>query len=169
MHKGLKEPHVFNAGANPVRLIKNLAGILLEAELQKIWDEIDSNVRDLYRLGESHFVFACAIPQNEWRQRASRFYYGAYNARRAIVLKVNGSFSTDASDHKNVEDLPDELPNAATYRQKLKDLREDRNLADYSHLANLGDLLISTAECEVLVTQLMVDAKAFLVTKGIVL
>ena len=103
MHKGLKEPHLFNVASNPLKVIRNLTGILLAAELDKIRAEIDANVVGLYRLGQLHFTFARAVPALEWRQRVSRLYYGAYNVRRAIMLKYDGTFSTDSSDHQKTD------------------------------------------------------------------
>jgi hypothetical protein len=152
MHKGLKEPHLFNAASNPLRIIRNLSGILTAAELAKITAEIDSNAIGLYRLGESHHQFAQSLDASYWRQRVSRLYYAAYNMRRAMALKYDGSFSTDSSDHAKVDAIPDALPNAAAYRLKLKNLRDDRNLADYSHLASETDLLMSPQEYELLVS-----------------
>ena len=169
MHKGLKEPHIFNAASNPLKLIRNLSGILAITELDKIRAEIDVNVVGLYRLGEVHYSFALTVPHGQWRQRISRLYYGAYNVRRAVALKHDGWFSTDAIDHQKVDSLPDALNNAATYRVQLKNLRDDRNLADYSHLARESDLLMSLNDYGVLVDSFIKDARAYLVSQGIVL
>ncbi|SAK85585.1 hypothetical protein [Caballeronia ptereochthonis] len=167
MHKGLKEPHLFNAASNPLKMIRNLAGILADSELDKIRKEIDANVIGLYRLGEAHFRFAAAVDEGEWRQKISRYYYAAYNVRRAVALKHDGTYSSDSSDHQKVDQIPDTLSNSALYRVKLKNLRDDRNLADYSHLANENDLLISIAEAKTVVSQLLNDAKKFLSENGI--
>jgi hypothetical protein len=44
---------------------------------------------------------------NIWNlPKISRFYYAGYNIRRAVILQFNGSFTTDSSDHKNVNPLP---------------------------------------------------------------
>ena len=169
MHKGLKEPHLLNAAANPHRLLRNLAGVLLGPELQKIQSEIDSNVLGLFRLGESHYRFAQAIVATEWRQRISRLYYAAYNCRRALALHYDGSFSTDSSDHQRVDDVPDGLSNVATYKVKLKNLRDDRNLGDYNHLARESDLLSTAAEYETVVGEFIRDVAAFLRARGLIL
>lgn len=169
MHKGIKEPHLFNAAPNALRMIRNLTGILDELELQKIRNEIDSNVIGLYRLGENHFTFAKSIKASEWRQRISRLYYAAYNIKRAIALKHDGSYTTDSSDHQKIDLLPESLNNHALYKVKLKNLRDDRNLADYSHLGQESDLLLSVFEAEKVVSDLMIDAKKFLTDNGIVL
>jgi len=167
LHKGLKEPHLFNAASNPLKIIKNLAGILAEVELDKIRREIDVNVVALYKLGESHFLFAKAISNTEWRQKISRLYYGAYNVRRAVSLKFDGTYSTDSSDHQKIDSIPDTFNNYAVYRNKLKSLRDDRNLADYNHLAKIEDLLLSVEESERLVTDLFSDAKNYFTSSGI--
>jgi hypothetical protein len=169
MHKGLKEPHLFNAASNPLKIIRNLAGILLATELDKIRAEVDVNVVGLFRLGQMHYAFARSVAATEWRQRISRLYYGAYNVRRAVALKYDGTFSTDSSDHQNVDRLPDAVNNAATYRVKLKNLREDRNLADYNHLAQVADLLISPSDYEIMVTDFIEDATRYLTSQGVTL
>jgi hypothetical protein len=167
MHKGLKEPHVLLASNNPQRLLANLAGILTYTELAKIHAELDRNTVALFHLGESHLAFCGHIAASEWRQRISRYYYAAYNIKRAVSLNFDGSFSTDASDHAKIDVLPDGFPNAATYATRLKNLRDDRNLADYSHLASSSDLLISADEAEKLVTQFKDDSRAFLASRGL--
>jgi hypothetical protein len=163
----LKSPHLFNAGANPLNVINNLSGLLSPAQLQILRDEIRSNLVRLYRLGDSHFKFATNVAAPEWRQRISRLYYGAYNARRALVLEVDGSFSTDSSDHKNVGNMPDALSNVATYRVRLANLREDRNLADYNHLAVEADLISTPADYQTMVQGFLTDAKSFLMNRGV--
>lgn len=165
----LKEPHLFNASPNPIRLIRNLEGILSQNELDKIRQEVLSNVVSLFRLGETHYLFARSLDPANWRQRVSRFYYGAYNVRRAVALKNNGNFSTDSSDHKNVDSIPDKMANASVYKIKLVNLRDDRNLADYSHLAQERDLLLPQAECEILVTDFIRDARTYLESDGVIL
>ena len=169
MHKGLKEPHLFNAASNPLKIIRNLAGILLATELDKIRAEVEVNVGGLFRLGQTHHAFARAIAAAEWRQRIARLYYGAYNVRRAVALKYDGTFSTDSSDHQNVDKLPDAVNNAATYRVKLKNLREDRNLADYNHLAQEADLISAPSDYEVMVTDFIRDATQYLTSQGVIL
>lgn len=169
VHNGLKEPHIFNASSNPLKLIKNLTHILTQNELDKIRKEIDLNVIGLFELGETHYNFASNTTQTEWRQRISRLYYGAYNIRRAVALKYDGWFSTDSSDHKKVETIPDAVQNAALYRTRLINLREDRNLADYSHLAKEVDLLHLVSDYEQLVGNFLMDAKVYLQTQGVAL
>lgn len=169
MHRALKEPHLFNAGPNPLKLIKNLSGILLEAELEKIRLEVKHNAVGLFRLGEQHIQFALSLNSDDWRQITSRLYYGVYNIRRAVVLMNDGKFSTDSSDHRDVESIPDSLNNSALHKQKLKDLRDDRNLADYSHVATVGDLLIEISQSPGVAGNFMADARDFLTERGVVL
>jgi hypothetical protein len=167
MHRGLREPHLFNAGPNPLKLIKNLEGLIDEAGLNSIRKEIDRNVVLLFKLGLSHYDFARTIPKHEWRQRISRYYYGAYNVRRAVALKNSGQFSTDSSDHKTVDQIPDEMQNAAALRARLGYLRDDRNLADYSHLAEINDLLVNPAEWELFVHEFIESAREYLKSQNI--
>ncbi len=149
LHKGLSEPHVLLASKNVQLMKKNLAGVLSVAELQKIEDAVNKEVASLFRLGQRHLTFAKGLPKKEWRQRVSRLYYAVYNFRRAVQLKDSGSFSTDSSDHNNVDVLPQAFSaNVEAHKAKLKDLRDDRNVADYSHLAIAKDLRMTPADAE---------------------
>ena len=167
MHKNLSEPHVLLASKDPQKLIRNLRGILTERQLGKIQQEIDKNVVWLFKLGLEHYSFAKTINNRNWRQRISRLYYGAYNIKRALQLKESGAFATDVSDHKTIDELPDALENVAVYKARLKTMRDDRNLADYSHLAREDDLLIPADETQDIVSELIVDAKKYFATKNI--
>jgi hypothetical protein len=166
-HKGLVEPHILLASANPQRLIKNLSHILTPDQLQLIELEINSNVRSLFLLGEVHYEFAIKANKKDWRQIVSRLYYAAYNFKRAVSLKSDGTYSTDSTDHQKIDLLPKSLDNAEAYKLQLKNLRDDRNLADYSHLAVEEDLLGSTEDATALVTKFMNDIKVFLIARGV--
>jgi hypothetical protein len=165
--RGLKEPHVLLASGNPKKLIRNLALILSPDELKKIQDEVDRNVLSLYVLGLGHYEFAMRITGGEWRQSISRLYYAAYNVKRAVSLKHDGLFSTDSGDHMKIDVLPDSFDNVGTYRSRLKALRDDRNLSDYSHSAVESDLLYSVVVSRSLVSDFVRDAKKFLMDNGV--
>ncbi|WP_442775467.1 hypothetical protein [Sphaerotilus montanus] len=167
MSRILKEPHIFNASSNPIKLIKNLRGIISEDEILKIEQEINNNVIKLYALGVGHYNFAKRIAHSEWRQKISRLYYAAYNIRRSIQLKADGHFSMDSSDHQRVGEFPDKLNNKEKYKQIFISLREDRNLSDYSHLAVESDLIQGVSIYESSVTDFVNDAKEFLLEKGV--
>lgn len=169
MTKGLTEPHVLLASSNLNKLIRNLDGILAAAELGKIQGAVNDEVVKIFKLGLDHFNFAIGLDKVHWRQRVSRFYYAAYNVKRSIQLSDNGTYSTDSSDHQRIDQLPDSLPNAATYRAKLKNMRDDRNLADYSHLGREADLLISPDDMQRVVGEFIADAKSYLGARGIAL
>jgi hypothetical protein len=162
----LKPPHLFNAGANPYNVISNLGGLLSAPQLQILRDEVRANVRTLFALGRSHYQFAAGLPAAQWRQRVSRLYYGAYNARRAITLEVDGSFSIDSSDHKNVSQIPDDFPNVAVFRVRIPNLREDRNMADYNHLAQETDLVSPVNDYQDLVRDFIAVASVYLTNRG---
>jgi hypothetical protein len=164
----LKSPHLFNAGSNPYNVITNLGGLLSAVQLQILREEVRGIVRSLFALGRSHYEFALTLPVNQWRQRISRLYYGAYNARRAIALEVDGSFSIDSSDHKNVNQIPDDFPNAAIFKVRITNLREDRNMADYNHLAQEADLVNPVSDYQELVRQFLAETTAYLTNRGTV-
>lgn len=166
MHTGIREPHLLLAG-NPYRTIRNLGGIIDSQAITAITKELEKNVINLFQLGESHYIFSSSINRSEWRQKVSRLYYAAYNVKRSVPLMHDGNFSTDSSDHKNIDYLPDSFKDIATYKVKLKNLRDDRNLADYSHLAVESDLLIPTNDAHELVTNFINDSRDFLKSKGV--
>lgn len=166
-HKGLSEPHILLASSNHKKLLKNLSGILEPEELQKIENEIIRNCQLLYSLGESHYSFAISLPLTQWRQNISRLYYAAYNFKRSLTLMFDGGFSTDASDHAKIENLPVTINNSELYKARFKNLRDDRNLCDYSHSAVEADLLSTVEESRRLVTSFRNDVREFLGSQGV--
>lgn len=169
MTRGLSRPHILLASANVMEMIGNLDSLLTQAEVNKLVNEINRNVRDLFLLGQSHFDFASRLTDDDWRQKISRLYYGVYNVRRAVVLKFNGTFSTDSSDHQRVNQLPDGLANRESHIDNLKALREDRNLADYSHLATIGDLVIAPGDALAFAALFIGDSREFLRQRSVVI
>lgn len=167
-HKGLREPHLLLASSNPMRILKNLPHIIAEDQISLINSAISSESRLLYELAKSHLDFASSIPLSQWRQRTSRLYYAAYNCRRAVALRYDGSFSTESSDHNNVDKIPDSVSDHSIYSKKIKDLREDRNLADYSHLAQVADLLIPIGESLDLVNSFFSSSEDYLRGQGVI-
>ncbi|WYX13446.1 hypothetical protein WJ974_20860 [Achromobacter xylosoxidans] len=163
--KGFSSPHLLLAAANPLRMIQNLNHILQPAELAKLSAELDRNAKQLFALGESHLTFAAPLSDTAWRQKISRLYYAVYNFRRSVVFRDSGRFSTDASDHGNVEQLPEGLDNRESHVLKLRSLREDRNLADYSHQAVITDLVISPADALIFAESFNSDCRNFLLSK----
>ncbi len=155
------------ASSNPVKLIRNLSAILGAAQLKKIDDAVCAEAKALFLLGKSHFEFADSVPATEWRQVISRLYYAAYNVKRSVSLRHDGSFSTESKDHERIDQLPPTLANREKYAAGLRTLREDRNLADYSHLAREVDLVITVVDARDLVREFLVDALAYLNSKGV--
>jgi hypothetical protein len=157
-----KSPHLLLAAANVRKLHSNLVDVLEQAALDAIDAEIKANIGQLYSLGRSHFLFAIRQGNRDWRQKISRLYYAAYNVSRAVRLCVNGEYSTDASDHKKIEVLPDDFPDKNTYANRLAVLREDRNLCDYDHVARRSDLVWSEDDSAEIVEKFLHDAKKYL-------
>ncbi len=166
---GLKPPHILLAAPNTREMLENLRHVLDTSACDAIQQEINENVKALFALGEEHFQFAMQSQKKFWRQRISRLYYGAYNVRRAVQLHFDGVYQTDVSDHKKIGFMPDSFPNKKTYQQRLADLRNDRNLADYDHVADESDLLLTQDEAEDLVTDFINDARNFLKNRGVTL
>jgi hypothetical protein len=168
MARGLNPPHLLLASSNPMKMIQNLNHLLEQQELAKLTAELDRNAAQLFALGESHYRFAIGITDAQhWRQKISRLYYGAYNVRRAVYLKHNGSYSTDSSDHKDIDQMPD-ITNRESHISNLRNLREDRNLADYNHLATVADLVIAPDDAGSFATQFIADCRQFLMDKGLI-
>jgi hypothetical protein len=165
--KGLISPHILLAASNPLKMIHNLAHLLNAGEIAKLSQEVDRNAITLFALGQSHYEFALGIDNQEWRQKISRLYYAAYNMRRAIVLKNDGSFSTDSSDHLKIDNIPTGIKNQQKHINILKSLREDRNLADYSHFAQVSDLVNAPNNAQTAVVEFRSDCIDFLNENGI--
>jgi hypothetical protein len=163
----LKEPSILLAGSNCQKLIRNVGYVLDAAAMALLQREIERNVAALFSLGDDHLSFAQTIAARQWRQRVSRLYYAALNVKRAVTLNHSGDFSTDVSDHKNISDLPSGFPNANTYGTRLVNLRDDRNIADYSHLSSETDLIITPADAQALVIAFRDHARAYLQSRGV--
>ena len=163
----LKEPSILLASANCQRLIRNLGHILSVREIRKLQDEVDQNITGLLRLGLDHLQFAREVPAGLWRQKISRLYYAALNTKRGVTLSHSGKYSTDVTDHKNIGELPEDFPQISTYATRLQNLRDDRNLADYSHVADESDLVVSIVEAEILVECFCKDAKDYVKKRGV--
>jgi hypothetical protein len=161
-----KSPHILLASANPRQMLSNLTGIIDTSALDRLEAELRINAAGLFHLGENHLEFAKQTGVRYWRQRISRYYYAAYNARRAIMLEHAGIYTTDSSDHQKVN-LPSNFHNRETYVRRFSDLRSDRNLADYDHLAVEDDLLLGQSATEDFVSEFCDAAKMFLLSRGV--
>lgn len=167
MAKKLKPPHLLLASNNPYLLRANVLHLISKPSIRALDKEVERNIIALFKLGTYHFDFAKGLPSADWRQKISRMYYGAYNVKRAVDLKVDGHFSTESGDHKNIENLPDTFPKRSTYSNQLKALREDRNLCDYSHDSVEADLAIKVVDAETLVQDFISDVRIFLRALGV--
>ena len=163
----VQTPHLLKAASNVRRMEQNLTGILGDNGRSAIAQEVGRNTLGLLKLSNEHYAFADGLSRANWRQKMSRLYYAAFHARRAIHLFVEGSYSTDVSDHKNVGSFPDDFPNRDTYKTRLVDLRNDRNLADYDHEATEPDLLIPVGDAVSLVRQLLDETRQYLSARGL--
>jgi hypothetical protein len=75
---------------------------------------------------------------------------------------VNGQYSREVKDHEKVGDLPDDFSDKNTYANRLRLLREDRNLCDYDHTVVEADLGMSSNDAIVLVGGLIAHARGYL-------
>lgn len=146
-----------------------MSHVLDQGAIEKLQQEIDRNVVALWTLGEDHLEFASGLHARFWRQRVSRLYYSALNMKRGVTLNHSGDFSTDVSDHKNIGNLPPDFPSASTFGTKLMNLRDDRNLADYSHLASESDLVLTPTDAQALVVDFQTATRNYLKSRGVTL
>lgn len=121
----------------------------------------------MLELGKNHFNFAKSLSKRNWRQKVSRYYYGAYNSSKAIRYFIDGYHSTDSSDHKKIGNLPEDFPNKETYNTRLKELRDDRNKCDYDHSITENDLFIPYRESEELTRNFLKDSVTYLTERGL--
>jgi len=159
----------FLKAGNHKKIISNYSSILDPIEIEKIISEAKSHTRLMYELGLDHYCFAKKAQKKQWRQRVSRLYYAGYNVSKAIRFECDGSFSTEVKDHSKVGDLPENFPDKATFLNEFKNLREDRNSADYDHLARKADLLKKPEEYEALVLSFLRHAHDHLANRGTIL
>jgi hypothetical protein len=158
----MKSPHILLLNKNVVELKRELGPILSKRSSRAFDAEVKQNVAQLYSLGKQHFDFAKALPSTNWRQIISRCYYGAYNGSRAVRLAVSGHYSQEVKDHDKVGELPSDFPDMSTYSNRLRLLRDDRNLCDYDHTALETDLGLSSADTMALVGGFLEHAKEYL-------
>ena len=152
---------------NPRKVKQNLASILPDDALAAIESEIEKNATNLYRLGLEHYRFAVSQPRQRWRQKVSRLYYAAYSVSRSVRLYVSGEYSHDSNDHQNIGRLPNDFPNRSRFSNQLSVLRADRNTADYDHLSQARDLVISPANAALLVEEFLTEVRNYLNDRGL--
>ncbi|WP_152482617.1 hypothetical protein [Halomonas sp. THAF5a] len=157
---------ILNFPKNAREMISVLSEVVSEESLVLLEAELHRHVILLYRLAEEHLLLATSVSSSKWRQKVSRSYYSAYNARRAVELYVSGVYNTDSSDHKNLHKLPDDFPERETKVARLRDLREDRNSADYDHLADEGNLLVPSVDAVEFAKRFLRDTRSYLENKG---
>jgi hypothetical protein len=158
----MRSPHILLLNKNVAELKRELASVLSKKSSLAFDAEIKANVVQLFSLGEHHFEFGKTIPTHHWRQIVSRSYYGAYSVSKAVRLAVRGQYSRDVKDHEKIGDLPDDFPDKNTYANRLRLLRDDRNLCDYDHTAVEADLGIGSTDSLTLVGDFVQDARAYL-------
>lgn len=163
----MQNKNIITVSNNTREIISVLSGIVSEDAVLQLNNELDRHVVLLLELAEEHCVLAESVPAHRWRQKVSRSYYAAYNTRRAVELYVNGVYKTDSSDHKNIHKMPVDFPEKETRSARLRDLREDRNAADYDHLAEEGMLIVPVAEAVSFARNFLNSAKSYLGERGL--
>lgn len=158
----MKSPHILLLNKNVIELRRELGSILSKKSAAAFDSEVKKNVIQLYSLGLYHFDFANAQASVNWRQIVSRSYYGAYNISKAVRLAVNGQYSKEVKDHERAGELPDDFPDKHTYANRIRLLREDRNLCDYDHTVVEADLGMSSTDALALVDNLILHARSYL-------
>lgn len=100
------------------------------AEIQELFERVVADRMDLaYRCRRSgKRVLDSAPPM--YRDAIGRFYYAMYHSMRAVVYFVNRGDDFEA--HSELpQRVPDDFPNVSTWKNSLKNARENRNRADY--------------------------------------
>jgi hypothetical protein len=158
----MRSPHILLLNKNVVDLKRELAHVLSRKSSLAFDAEVKQNVAQLFSLGENHFEFAKTLAPIHWRQVVSRAYYGAYSVSKAIRLGVRGQYSQEVKDHEKIGDIPDDFPDKNTYANRLRLLRDDRNLCDYDHTAGEADLGMSSVDALTLVGNFVLHARGYL-------
>jgi hypothetical protein len=86
---------------------------------------------------------------------------------RAVRLSESGQYSQKADDHDRVGDLPDHFEGRERFANRLRALRLDRNLCDYDHEADVGDLTTTVDEWTGFAREFVDEAARFLKKKGV--
>lgn len=158
----MKSPHILLLNKNTVELRRELAHILSKKSAAAFDADVKLNVLQLFSLGLEHLNFAGMLGPTNWRQIVSRSYYGAYSVSKSVRLAVNGQYSREVKDHEKVGDLPDDFPDKNMYANRLRLLRDDRNLCDYDHTVREADLGMSSTDARALVMGLVGHARGYL-------
>jgi uncharacterized protein (UPF0332 family) len=161
----MKRDHLLDL--NPRKVIRCLRPIISADQLDAIETALRQNVGQLIRLAQAHLRYAKASAGSSgWRQRVSRGYYCTYTASRAVRLEVDGTFSTDASDHKKIGELPKDFNNVARWADFLTKFRADRNLADYDHTAQETELELRSRAYLSKAEEFLNETKKYLRNRG---
>jgi hypothetical protein len=158
----MRSPHILLLNKNVVELKRELAGILSKGSARTFDRIVKENVSQLFQLGTDHLDFAMSTHARHWRQVVSRCYYGAYSFSKAIRLGVRGHYSQEVKDHEKIGELPDDFPGRNTYANRLRLLRDNRNLCDYDHTAIEADLGLTTGDTRSLVDTFRTEARRYL-------
>jgi hypothetical protein len=152
---------------NPQKVMRCLASILDQSQIDLIQAELNRNARQLHKLAQAHLRAARQITgQNCWRQQVSRGYYACYSMSKAVRLAVNGYYSTKADDHEKVGSLPDDFPSLNGWTDLLTKFRGDRNMADYDHSGSPRNLELSPADYLNKAAEFLSVSRAYLKGRG---
>lgn len=161
-NQAMRSPHILLLNKNVADIRRELGSILSRKSTAAFDAAVKENVIQLFSLGLHHFDFAKNLGNAHWRQIVSRSYYGAYSVSKAVRLAVYGQYSQEVKDHEKVGFLPDDFPDKNTYANRLRLLRDDRNLCDYDHTAVETDLGMSSSDTLVLVNEFVLHARTYL-------
>jgi len=105
---------------------EQISKLTLDVLVREAADERFRMARQHYRDAET--LHTASPPA--YRSAISRYYYAFYHAARATAFIARSGDDYEA--HSSLwKGIPDELPNVADWRIKLKDARLLRNQADY--------------------------------------
>jgi len=127
----------------------------------------DAVVADRLALSKTHLMSAerlLRLRPPEVRGATSRAYYSLYHAARACIFHFRrGDFDQHADV---VSKLPDDLPQVDTWRNRIKDAREQRNECDYSPYPKQGCTKAEASKVVQTAREFIDGVEAYLVARG---
>ena len=130
-----RDRHLLYVSVSQKTIVNNLRyGAEIERQLGMPIDTVVLSVcADRYRLAKQFLSSAkkvLSMKPPQFRSAISRYYYSMYHAARAVVYVAHGGDDFEAHSTLS-QNLPDDFPNVAVWRNSLREARLLRNKVDY--------------------------------------